>query len=185
MIAQELPNARLHRLDRAQYHRLGELGFFDGRRVELIRGIVVDMGPIGPPHASVVDALAEIFFSGAGARATVRVQQPLVAWDESEPEPDLALVPKDRYSERHPDRALLVVEVSESSLEYDRDTKGPLYARSGVPEYWVVDVVGRTVLVHREPSEDGYGRVEHVAAPVTLSVVEFPELFVRVADLFG
>src|SRR6202142_4152630 len=151
-------------LTRAEYDRMGDLHFFRGERVELVRGTVVRKSPIGPSHASVVDRLVELLVPPLVGRARVRVQQPFAASDESEPEPDIAVVPSGSYSERHPDRAMLIIEVAESSLEYDRETKGPLYAACGVAEYWIVDVGDRVIDVCTEPSGGRYASVRRARA---------------------
>lgn len=173
------------RLSRSEYDRMAELGFFRDERVELIRGMVVKMSPIGPPHASVVDRLTRLFVSLLGERALVRIQQPLLAFDESEPEPDVAVVPEGSYFERHPDSAYLVVEVAETSLEYDRDTKGPLYAASNVDEYWVVDVAARAIELYTDADGGRFTRVRRVVAGATATPRAFPELVVEVEKLFG
>jgi Uma2 family endonuclease len=162
---------------------MGDLGFFQHERVELVRGIVVRMSPIGPAHASIVQRLTELLLPRLLGQATVRTQQPFVASDESEPEPDIAVVPQGRYGDRHPDTALLVIEVAESSLEYDRQTKGPLYAASGVREYWVVDVVGRAVEVNTIPVDGRYTRARRALAGESLSPTAFPDLSVDVTAL--
>jgi Uma2 family endonuclease len=186
MLAHDLPHARPRRLTRAEYHRLAEVGLFrDDERVELIHGTVVEMAPIGPPHANVVDILTELLVIKLAGRAKVRIQQPLLGWDESEPEPDVAVVPARSYAERHPDEAFLVIEVAESSLDYDRATKAPLYARSGVQEYWIVDVSGRAVIVHREASPEGYATVTRMAEGESVSPSRFPDLQVAIATLFA
>src|ERR1043165_617725 len=103
---------------------MAEIGLFDDERVELVRGVIIAMSPIYPPHASPVDRLTEILVRALAGRARVRIQQPLLATDESEPEPDVAVVPLGDYTATHPDRALLVIEVADSSLRKDRLLKG-------------------------------------------------------------
>lgn len=163
---------------------MAALGFFRDERVELIRGMVVKMSPIGPPHASVVDRLTRLFVRALGERARVRIQQPLIAFDESEPEPDMAVVPEGSYVERHPDSAFLVVEVAETSLDYDRDTKGPLYAASHVDEYWVVDVAARAVELYTDAEGGRFTRVRRVVSGSTATPLAFPDVVVDVAQLF-
>jgi Uma2 family endonuclease len=185
MLAHDLPHARPRRLTRDEYHRLAEVGFFrDDERVELIHGTLVEMAPIGPPHCNVVDVLNELLVIKLAGRAKVRIQQPLLGWDESEPEPDVAVVPTGSYAEHHPDQALLVIEVAESSLDYDQATKAPLYARSRVHEYWIVDVVGRAVIVHREATAEGYARVTRIAEGELVELALFPDVQVSIASLF-
>src|SRR5258705_7967248 len=115
-------------LRRVEYDKLVELGVFEGERIELLEGRLVYMTPPGPPHASTVDKLMELFFRGLGDRARIRVQSPFAALETSEPQPDLAIVPRADYEREHPSRADLVIEVSDSSLRYDRGPKLPVYA---------------------------------------------------------
>jgi Uma2 family endonuclease len=185
MVAREQPlQPALRALTRDEYHRLGDLDFFRGERVELVHGTVMRMPPIGPMHASIVGRLNELLLPRLHGRATLRVQQPFVAWDESEPEPDLAVVPLERYTDTHPDRALLVIEVAESSLAYDRDTKAPLYAASGVPEYWIVDVATCGVEVHSAPAGGRYLHVSHLTKGETLGLAALPDVKVAIADFW-
>lgn len=185
MVAHAVAHAEPRRLTRAEYDRLGELGFFAGERVELIYGTVVRMSPIGPSHADAVDRLTELFVIALSGRARVRVQQPFVAIDESEPEPDVAVVPLGPYAKAHPDRAHLLVEVAESSLDYDRETKGALYASSGVPEYWIVDVVARAVDVHTAPEGERYTSVVRFTEADAIRLSAFTDVEVSVARLFA
>jgi Uma2 family endonuclease len=177
-----LPTVR--RFTRAEYDRLVALGFFRGERLELIHGTLLRMPPIGPPHAEVVSRLVELLLPPLVGRAKVRVQQPFCAVDDSEPEPDIAVVPPGDYSARHPSVALLVIEVAESSLSHDRDTKGPLYAASGVPEYWIVDVPRRTIEVFTEPRGDGYASSRQIAAGEGVTPSAFPDLTIPSTGLF-
>ena len=162
---------------------MGELQFFRGERVELIHGTVVRMAPIGPPHSSTVSRLNELLLPRLQGRASLRIQQPLVAQDESEPEPDVALVPLGRYADRHPDRALLVIEVAESSLAYDRETKGPLYATSGVAEYWIVDVIGRAIEVYASPEGGRYLDATRLVEGERVSPKGFPDIVLSVSEI--
>src|SRR5262249_1907259 len=144
---------------RAEYDRLVDEGLFENERVELIRGIVVEMAPIGSRHADPIDVLTRHFVRAVGDRAVVRVQQPFAVSDDSEPEPDLALVPPGRYMAAQPNTAFLIIEVADASLDHDRETKAPLYASSGVPEYWIVDVNARQIEVHDRVAGGRYGRM--------------------------
>lgn len=171
------------RFTRAEYDRLIELGFFRGERLELIRGTLLDMPPIGPPHATVVSRLNRILVPALLERADVRIQQPLYARDESEPEPDVAVVALGDYSNRHPDCALLVIEVAESSLEFDRDSKGPLYAASNVSEYWIVDIAGRAVEVYGGPGGGRYALLRRAVPGDTIRPAAFPDLAIAVAAI--
>ena len=146
----------LRRWRRDEYDRLIDLGVFEGERIELIGGQLIVAEPQHPCHASSITvadyALRAVLPSGC----IVRVQAPVSLDDESEPEPDLAVVlglPAD-YRETHPARPVLVVEVAKSSLPLDRDHKGSLYARAGIEDYWIVNLVDRVVEVYRDPSPD-------------------------------
>jgi Uma2 family endonuclease len=185
MQAHDIPSrARPRRLTRSEYDQLVAQGLFRNERVELIGGIVVEMAAIGPRHADPVDLLNRTFVRGLGDRGVVRVQHPFIAADESEPQPDLALVPARRYADHHPHEAFLIVEVADASLNHDRETKGPLYAASGVPEYWIVDIKARCVEVHDELVAGRYGRTRRVSSAETLAPAAFPDLVLRVGDRF-
>ena len=180
----EPPLAPLRRFTRAEFDRLVAQGFFhEDERVELVHGILVRMTPPRPPHRSVVDRLNELLLPRLLGRARVCIQQPFVAHDESEPEPDVSVVPIGDYSVDHPDVAFLLVEVADSSLRYDRETKGPLYAASKVAEYWIVNLPDRVVEVHAEPAAGGYARVERVRPDAVLRIAAFPDVEIAVADL--
>ena len=152
-----LPAVELHRFTRGEYQRMGDLGLFP-TRVELIEGAVYDMSPQKSAHAGVVSLVEEALRAAFGAGFYVRVQMPLALGDDSEPEPDVAVVPGSprEYLAEHPRTALLVAEVADASLRHDRGRKLPLYARNGIPEALLVDLTRQTVEVHREPSPEGY-----------------------------
>ena len=172
-------------LKRVEYDRLVALGVFEDERVELLHGVLIDMSPNNPDHASPIQRLGMILVPALVGRAEVRVQLPLVAHDESEPEPDLAVVPSGDYRREHPAQALLVIEVAASSLGKDRSVKAPLYAASGFPEYWIVNVVDRVIEVHRAPGATGYGSVSVFALGDVVHPQAFPGVAVAVADVFG
>ncbi|MEO6078623.1 MAG: Uma2 family endonuclease [Steroidobacteraceae bacterium] len=135
-----------HRITVDEYHRMAEVGLLAPEaRVELIEGEIIDMAPIGPPHSSVVNQLNRLLVRAVGDQAIVQSQGAVRLNIRTEPEPDLALFKprEDFYRHRHASGVdtLLVIEVSESSLRYDREIKVPLYARHDVPEVWVVDLV--------------------------------------------
>jgi len=168
-----------------EFDRLVELGRFEDERVELLHGMLVTMTPPGPPHASAVDRLTRLFVLGLGDRALVRVQNPLALTDDSEPEPDLALVPFADYDQGHPERAYLIVEVADSSIKKDRGIKAPLYASAGVPEYWIVNLVDRVVEVHTRVVDGVYTSVIRYSRQDAIALVEFPDLALRVADFLS
>ena len=137
-----------------EYHRMVTAGILaEDDRVELIEGEIVRMSPIGSPHAACVDRLNALFTRRLARRATVRVQSPIALDGRSEPQPDVTVLRprEDYYAPQHPGPAdiLLVIEVVDTSGEYDRGTKLPLYARAGIREVWIVDVVHYTIEVYR------------------------------------
>ena len=187
----ERPGAALsHRFDVDDYYRMAEAGILSAKdRVELIEGEIVDMAPIGSGHAAITDILAgQLTRASPDELVHVRVQGPLRLDPHNEPQPDLMLLRprRDRYRDSHPTAGdvLLLVEVADSSLAYDRGPKLALYARHGVAEVWVVDLPGRTVEVCLEPGPQGYARRQQVATgEITPRLV--PELAIDVAALWG
>jgi len=170
-------------LRRVEYDKLVELGVFEGERIELLDGQLVPMTPPGPPHASTVDKLMLLFVRGLGDRARIRVQSPFAALETSEPRPDLAVVPLADYETEHPSQAQLVIEVSDSSLRYDRSPKLRVYAEAGVPEYWIVDVQGRRIEAHRKPGSDRYWQSQQFDDKSVICPERFPDFELRVADV--
>ena len=155
------PLVQRHRFTVQEYALMGMVGIFsEDDRVELIDGDVHEMTPIGPTHASIVDDLTELLVSHLIGKARVRIQNPIRLDPHTEPQPDLvvARLRPSRYAARHPegDDVLLVIEVADSSVRYDREAKLPLYARAGIPEAWLVDVTARTLTVYTAPTEEGY-----------------------------
>lgn len=148
-----VPFPQVHTWTRDEYHRMATLGLFEGRRVELIEGQVIDMAAMKSPHAVAVDLVDAALKAIFGAGYYVRQQKPLVMGDLSEPEPDVAVV-KGRirdYANAHPTTAELIVEVADSSLSYDRTTKGSLYAKAEIQDYWILNLVNRQLEVYRQP----------------------------------
>jgi Uma2 family endonuclease len=151
------------------YHAMADAGILsEDDRVELIEGEILQMPPIGSPHAACVNRLTRLLVEQAANTAVVTVQNPLRLSDLSEPQPDLVMARprEDFYAAAHPTPAdtLLVIEVAHTTLTYDREVKLPLYATSGIPEVWVVDLQRGVVEVYREP-EGGRYRMEMTARP--------------------
>jgi len=136
-----------------EYHWLVQQGFFGDDRVELIDGEIVRMAPTGPEHSTTKSRLLLALMPLVGKGRHLRVDDPLTLGDH-EPVPDMAVVPgsPEDYRQAHPSTALLVIEVADTSLEYDRTVKASLYASAGIPEYWVVNLVERRLEVYREPT---------------------------------
>ncbi|HUL83028.1 MAG TPA: Uma2 family endonuclease, partial [Gammaproteobacteria bacterium] len=164
---------RRHRITVEHYYRMAEAGLFQpDERVELIDGEIIDMPAMGVLHASALARLDDILTATVAGRAMVRSQLPLRLSEESEPQPDLALVKRrgDYYAERHPTAAdvLLVIELADSTLRYDLEVKVPLYARHGVAETWIVDLANARLHSYRKPEDGRYA----AAASTKLGMVE-------------
>jgi Uma2 family endonuclease len=177
-----------HRLTVEQYHRMGEAGVFaPGARVELIDGELVDMAPIGTRHASVVKRLNAALSAATQGKAIVAVQDPLRLSDDSEPEPDLMLLrPRaDFYASAHPGPSdvLLLIEVADSSLEYDRSIKLPLYAHHGVAEVWLVDLDNNVVRFFRGNDGSGYTDITATETPRATPVAALPGITIDLAGV--
>jgi Uma2 family endonuclease len=185
----ELP-AR-HRLDVDDYHRMGEAGIFgDNKRIELIDGKLIDMAPIGQDHAAIVNRLNRTLVLTSGELAIVSTQNPVRLNQHSEPQPDLAILRyrADFYETGEPPGpadVLLLIEVSDSSLAFDRGVKLPLYARAGIAEVWIVDVQRRTLDAYRKPAGDAYAEASTHFAGELLAPAMAPELVVRLDMVFG
>lgn len=181
---------RRHRITVDEYYRMAEVGLLaPDARVELIEGEIIDMPPIGPDHGSVVDRLNHLLVPAVGERAIVRVQGAVRLSRMSEPQPDVALlVPRtDYYRAGHPsgENTYLVIEVSDSTLRYDRDVKVPLYARHGVPEVWIVDLQNNRLLLWRSPADGKYAEAATTAGPGEMREMPIAALAGMTVDLSG
>jgi Uma2 family endonuclease len=158
---------RRHRITVEHFYRMGEAGLFGANeRVELINGEIIDVPPMGSRHAGSLEQLASALAAAVGTRAIVRQQLPLRLGEDSEPQPDIvvATTRADHYKASHPTAAdvLLLVEISDSTLRYDREIKVGLYAHHEVPEVWVVDLQGKQVHCYRSPVRGQYATVATV-----------------------
>jgi len=181
---------RRHHLTVEEYYRMAEVGLLaPDARVELIEGEIIDMAPPGNRHAGVVDQLAELMIAAVGQRAHVRIQNPLRLDESSEPEPDLTLLKRrpDNYKRGHPTRAdaLLVVEVSESSLRFDMKRKLPLYARHGTPEVWIIDVAAPRIHFFHSPNETGFTYTSSTPQPGLVRLQALPDIALDLTDLLN
>jgi len=170
------------------YHLMGEAGILhEDDRVELIEGEVVDMTPIGGRHASCVRELNRLLGKTVGDEMRVDVQNPIRLGEHSEPQPDLAVIRAHKYAELlpGPEDVLLLIEVSDTTLAYDRNVKLPLYARAGIREVWIVDLPGETVERHTDASGDGYRSIKRARRGETLESVALPGLALAVDDVLG
>jgi Uma2 family endonuclease len=177
----DLGPERLRSLRRAEYDKMVESGFFRNERVELLGGMLVEMSPQNPRHANAIQRLNDLLAPALAGRASVRVQLPLALTDDSEPEPDIAVVTPGTYRDAHPRTALLVAEVAGESLQKDRRFKADLYAAAGVPEYWVVNLRDDLIEVHLEPLAGTYTRVTPYASGEMVRPRAFPDVEVPVS----
>ncbi len=184
---------RSRRWTRAEYDRLGDLGVFpEDERLELLGGHLMVCEPQGSLHGVAIELADSALRAALGPGWRVRVQLPVALDDESEPEPDLTVVAGDPRDGRHqhPSRPVLVIEVAQSTLLFDRETKGHLYARAGLPEYWIVNLVDGVLEVHRDPrvasgSAGGWRDATRLVLDRTgvAALLAAPTVRIRVADL--
>lgn len=179
---------RLFSID--EYHRMAEAGIFsEDDRVELIEGEIVVMSPIGNPHAAGVRRLIHIFTESLRGSVTLDAQNPVRLDDWSEPQPDITLLRRrdDFYASKAPtaEDVVLVVEVADSSVGYDRGVKAPLYARHGICECWLLDLPADVLEVYRKPAEDGYRLVRRFRRGETISLEAFPSVTFTVDSILG
>jgi len=177
-----------HRFSVTDYYRMAETGVLrPDARVELLNGRIIDMSPIGPFHGGLVKRLSRLFNLKAKGRWLVSTQDPLRLDDHSEPEPDVMLLKPaaDDYTSRHPQPGdvFLLIEVSDTTLEYDREEKLPAYGRAGVAEVWIVNLHDTTIEIYREPHFTGYGSKTVLRAGDQAVPQAFPDAGVDVAEL--
>jgi len=173
-----------------EYEQIAAAGVFaEDDRVELLEGEIVELSPLGPQHSACVDRLNRLLQRRVGDEAIVRVQSPVRLGQHSEPQPDVALLqPRpDFYADGHPEPedVLLLIEVADSSLSYDRELKLPLYARAGVAEVWLVGLLPQTIEVFRAPSESGYGERREARRGESVAALNAPSVVLSVAEILG
>ncbi|HEV3167392.1 MAG TPA: Uma2 family endonuclease [Isosphaeraceae bacterium] len=175
-----------------QFYRLGQRGFFRDKRVELIKGNIILTSPISPVHAAAVELLDRALRIAFGPGHRFRVQQPIDLGKRAQPEPDIVVMPGDPRDNLsgHPTTALLIAEISDTSLRFDRRVKARLYAQAGLTDYWIVNLVDRQVEIHRNPKPvvDRQGRSSYqditiVSASGSVQPLAAPGATIAVADL--
>jgi Uma2 family endonuclease len=176
------------RITVADFYRMAEVGIIGERdRIELIEGELIEMSPVGAPHINSINALTHLLVRGADGRAIVSIQNPVRLSARTQPQPDIALIRPDspNYRKTPPlaEDVFLLIEIAAASLRYDVGVKAGLYARHGIPEYWVVDLEARCVLLHREPSQLGYAQRREAKADEVLEPLLLPGLRVAVAEM--
>jgi len=174
----------------SEYDRMAETGILsEDDRVELIEGEIIETSPIGSRHAACVRRLDALFNERLGGAAQVSAQNPVLLDDYSQPEPDVALLKprSDFYSKEHPAArdVLLIVEVADTSVEYDRQVKAPLYARAGVVEMWLVNLHADVLEVYTRPENGTYRDRKEFARGDSISLTGIPGLTVGVEEILG
>lgn len=185
------PTPRLFTVD--EYYKMAEVGILrPDERVELIEGKIIEMPAIGPRHAFNVRRLSRLFNDRVGDRAEVHSQSPIKLADGAEPQPDVAVVHLDpsepkAYESRHPmtGETLLVIEVADTTLDYDLGEKALMYARHEIIEVWVVDLQGHDVVVHREPRPDGYVNVRTMTPGESINPLAFQDVTFTIDEILG
>lgn len=173
-----------------EYHRMAEAGILnEDDRVELIEGKIIQMAAIGSRHAACVKRLIKLLVREVGDSGVVGAQDPVVLPGSSEPEPDITVLhPRDDfYAAGHPvpGDVLLLIEVSDTSLEYDREVKLPLYASAGIPEVWIVDLVNQNVHAYSRSTAGFYGNTHSVGRGGSISPRMLPDLVVNLDEILG
>lgn len=172
-----------------EFYKMFELGFIkDYEHAEIIDGELIKKISIGDLHAAIIDFLTKFFVKNVSDDIVVRVQNPVRLTDYSEPEPDLALADLTKYNgKRHPraDEVLLIVEVSDSTLEYDRNRKLPLYAEAEIPEVWLVNAQNETVEIHTQPRGGIYSLIRVLRRGDAVRCESVPNLQIEIDKIFG
>jgi Uma2 family endonuclease len=177
-----------HRFTVDEYERMVDVGILtEDDHVELIHGEIITMSPIGPRHVDSVAILSRLLTFAVPDDVLVLVQSPIRLPDTTEPEPDIALVHFARYRRAlpEPDDVFVLIEVSDSTREYDRNTKLPLYAAARIPEAWLVDIAADRIERHTEPAADGYQLIRHFGRGTVVESVAIPALAIPVDDILG
>ena len=194
-MVQAQPNPQLDYLPQRrwtvdEYHRMIAASILNSSdRVELLDGHIIEMVPQQPPHASTTSSFGNDFVMLFAGKAWVRQQLPITIAPNSEPEPDIAVVKIDskRYRDRHPtpEDVYLLVEVADSILSCDRDRKVQIYAKANIPEYWIIDVNQRQVLVFRQSVGETYQMQQVLGVADAVTPLSFPEITVQLAELLA
>lgn len=187
-----LAEPQVHLWTRGEYYKMADVGLFAGKHVELIEGRIIEMSPMGSLHATGVGLAGRALEAAFGHGYFARWQMPLDADEISEPEPDIAIIQGDvrSFKLNHPRTAVLIVEVAETSLSYDRSEKATLYAKLGIPDYWILNLVERQLEVNRgpvvdesQPSGYAYRDVLILKAGDSVSPIAKPNAKIAVDDL--
>lgn len=170
------------------YHRMISTGILTpDDRVELLDGQIVEMAPQNPPHASTTDESSDYLKTLFAGWAKVRTQLPITLAPNSEPEPDLVIVRMDErhYRDRHPapEDVFLLIEIADATLQRDRTRKAKIYASTGIPDYWIIDIQQQQVIVLRDPQVSGYQSEQILAVEAQIALLAFPEVMINLKNL--
>ncbi len=173
-----------------QFHKMAAVGILnEDDRVELIRGEILEMAAIGTKHAACVNRLNNVLPGKLGDKVIISVQNPIGLDDSSQPQPDVVLLKprEDFYASAHPQPqdVFLIIEVADTTIKYDREVKIPLYAEEGVVEVWLVDINSECVEVYREPTTDGYQKIEKFSKGESLIIQAFDDVNISVNEILG
>lgn len=174
----------------SQYHQMIKTGILTDRdRVELLNGEIIEMSPVGRRHAACVDRLTELFVLQLVSKAIVRIQNPIRLSNDSEPQPDIAILKRrdDFYATGHPRPSdiFLVIEVADTTIEFDREIKIPTYAQENIPIVWLVDLNAQVVEVFQEPTVQGYQNCQQFQSGQILTIPNFPEIQIKVEQVLS
>jgi Uma2 family endonuclease len=186
----EAIEARTHLFTVDEYHKMGETGILcEDDRVELIEGKLIDMPPIGSPHAGKVNRINTLLSRIIGRKAIIALQNPVRLGRRSEPQPDITILrPRDDFYEKshpQPKDVLLLIEVADTTVRYDREVKSLLYAAYGIPEVWLIDLRAKRVEVYLQPSKDGYRQRLRPMNDERLTLSLLPDVSIAIADLWS
>ena len=173
-----------------QYYKMLEAGILtEDKRVELIRGEIIKMSPIGIHHADCVDNLTELLILRLAKTVTVRVQNPVRLNDNSEPQPDISLLQRRQGFRQtqhpQPENVFLLIEVSDTTVKYDQEVKIPLYAENNILEVWLVNLTEKCLEVYREPTANGYEIVQTFQRGETVTIQALPNVTFTVDEILG
>ncbi len=173
-----------------QYHQMIEHGILtENDKIELIKGELITMSPVGIKHAFVVRRLTALLSQKFGDRSIIDIQNPILLDDNSEPEPDVVVLkPRDDFYQfqlPRPDDILLIIEVSDRTLKYDRTVKIPLYSEAKIKEVWIIDINSECVEIYRYANTEGYDQMQRYRSGETLSILAFPDIYLTVNEIFA
>ena len=180
----------IRRLTVWEYHQLGEIGILEpDEQVELVGGQIINKPVKNPPHSAATKRVEKLLENCLGRQVLIRNQEPVRLDKYSEPEPDIAVVKADPlyYEQKHPvpEEVFLLVEIADTTLKRDREYKGLAYARSGIKDYWILDINDRQLLVFRQPSTEGYKEELCLTLTESISPLAFPKVSIKIAQMFS